>query len=130
MSPLTGGCTCGAVRYRSDAEPRFSFHCQYRQCQLMTGGGHASPMRVGADTLEVEGDLSVFARQSGSGNRRTNAFCPVCTSPVMTASDAYPEVRFVRAGTLDEPARFVPQRAVHGEGRQPWDHIDTGLASP
>ena len=53
-----GGCACGAVHYESSAEPRFSFHCQCRQCQRSTGTGHASLLAVAAEALSVRGKLS------------------------------------------------------------------------
>ena len=34
---LTGGCTCGAIRYRLTAPPMFVHCCHCRQCQRLTG---------------------------------------------------------------------------------------------
>ena len=39
---IEGGCLCGAVRYEANAEPAFAVHCYCRQCQRITGAGHAS----------------------------------------------------------------------------------------
>ena len=39
-APYTGGCACGAVRYRIFDEPMFQPDCQCRDCQRMSGTGH------------------------------------------------------------------------------------------
>jgi hypothetical protein len=49
----TGGCACGVVRYQAAALPLLSLHCQYRDCQRMTGTGHASMMVFPAATAAI-----------------------------------------------------------------------------
>ena len=43
---IEGGCLCGAVRYGAKAKPIFAIHCYCRQCQHITGAGHASDRRT------------------------------------------------------------------------------------
>jgi hypothetical protein len=45
--PFTGGCSCGAIRYESTAEPIMMFKCHCRDCQQTTGGGFAPGYREG-----------------------------------------------------------------------------------
>ena len=56
MTTYTGGCTCGAVRYRIEAEPVRSFQCQCRDCQRDTGSGHASVMVFPRAAMQVTGE--------------------------------------------------------------------------
>src|SRR5437764_12460030 len=41
--PFTGGCSCGAIRYESTAEPIMMFKCHCRDCQQATGA-HLFPV--------------------------------------------------------------------------------------
>lgn len=127
MSALTGGCACGAIRYRITAEPGFSFHCQCRQCQRSTGTGHASLFVVPKESVTVEGRLKYFDQTADDGATVSRGFCPHCGSPVLGGTTGSPEVVLVAAASLDEPARFRPQRVVFHAGAQPWDHVDPAL---
>ena len=37
---MTGGCQCGALRYRAEGEPLIQGFCHCRTCQRLSGGGH------------------------------------------------------------------------------------------
>ncbi|MBL8671313.1 MAG: GFA family protein, partial [Alphaproteobacteria bacterium] len=124
---VAGGCACGAVRYRSAAAPVVSLHCHCRQCQRITGAGHASQLALRADAVAVEGTLSEFALVADSGNAVTSAFCPRCGSPVLKRSAGFPDLVFLHAATLDEPAAFRAQRSVWTRSRQPWDCLDPSV---
>ena len=39
---LTGGCQCGAVRYRLDAPPNDANICHCRMCQKATGSPYGA----------------------------------------------------------------------------------------
>lgn len=127
MSPLTGGCACGAVRYTVNAEPGFAFHCQCRQCQRASGGGHASLFVVPAAAASVAGELRFFDQRADDGATVSRGFCPRCGSPVLGKSTGYPEVLMIAAASLDDPARFTPQQAVFTASAQPWDYLDPEL---
>ena len=126
----TGGCACGAVRYEASEAPVFSFHCQCRQCQRATGGGHASAFVVRQDTTTVRGEMTFFERTSDRGNIVSSGFCPICGSPMMNRNAAYPEHLYINAATLDDPGLFRPTAVLFKESAQPWDHIDPDLKAP
>lgn len=124
---LTGGCACGAVRYAVAEPPRFAFHCQCRQCQRAGGGGHSSQFVVSDAALTVHGDLRFFEQTADSGSTVSRGFCPVCGSPVLGRTSGHPDIVLIHAGSLDDPAGFVPQKVVWSAEAQPWDYIDPDL---
>ena len=72
----TGGCNCGAVRYESAAEPLMMGHCQCRDCQYESGGGHASQIAFPRAAVKVEGKVTQWDKRADSGNMVTRAILP------------------------------------------------------
>ena len=42
----------------------------------------------------------------------------------MNENSGYPDIAFVNAGTLDDPALFAPTKVVHREDGLAWDFVD------
>ena len=59
--------------------------------------------------------------------RAVRSFCPQCGNPVMKRSSGHPDLLFLHAATLDDPAQFKADRVVWSASRPPWDHIDPDL---
>lgn len=127
MKAYTGGCSCGFIRYQVDSNPQFSFHCQCRKCQRITGTGHSSQMMFPVSAVTVNGELQYFKQKADDGNTTTSGFCPTCGNPLVTKSDGYPDVVFIHAASLDDPALFKPQIVVWHSSAQPWDYLDPQL---
>ena len=64
VAKLTGGCTCGAVRYEAEADVEFSFNCHCRKCQRATGAGHASAFALPVDAVKITGDIKEHKDQA------------------------------------------------------------------
>ena len=54
MSKIEGGCLCGAVRYKSDAEPVMQAVCHCKTCQKISGSTYSFNVAVPEDSLKVE----------------------------------------------------------------------------
>ncbi len=122
-----GQCTRGAVRYSVTQPSKFSYLCQCRQCQRATGTGHAALFMVEAAALSIAGELHEFGQLADSGNTMTRQFCPVCGTIMALCSSGYPHLRFIPAGTLDDPRVFKPSQVIWHSAAQPWDVIDPAL---
>ncbi len=127
MNTYRGGCACGAVRYESRAEPRVSIHCCCRQCQRVTGAGHASQLAFPVDAVSIVGKLNFYELTADSRNTVSAGFCPTCGSPILKKSSGYPELVFFHAASLDDPSLFKPKKVVWSSSRQPWDYVDPDL---
>jgi hypothetical protein len=127
METTSGGCACGSVRYEIHGPSNFAIHCQCRQCQRVTGAGHASMFGVQRAAVSLRGELASFETRADSGNPVTSSFCPSCGSPIMKRSAGLPGMLFFHAASLDDASRFAPSMVVWGSGAQPWDFIDPAL---
>ena len=120
-STQTGGCLCRKVRYEAPDETAFSIQCYCRDCQHMSGGGHAPQFAVKRDAVTRSGPLKTFHLKSAAGNDVEFGFCGECGSPIYKTTTLAPELIFLFAGSLDDPATFSVETKVNEERRQPWD---------
>ena len=127
MTLYAGGCACGAVRYEVVAEPIVAGHCQCRDCQRMTGTGHASMLGFPELAVKITGQLKFHASKADSGHTASRGFCPECGSFVAARSSGMPGLLTIAAGSLDQPDRFTPQVAVYTKSGHAWDHLDPAL---
>jgi hypothetical protein len=123
MPEITGSCLCGAVRYRSSAQPALTAFCHCRACQKAGGGGYSVNVAVPTDSLSIEGELASYAGVGASGQPVTRRFCPRCGSPMFTEGAAFAGVSFVKAPTLDDSSWIEPKLHIWCDSAQPWDHI-------
>lgn len=123
----SGGCLCGAIRYTCSSEAKFAGHCQCRDCQYATGGGHGSYFGVPEADFSVSGRQQVYESRSARDTTVSRGFCPVCGSPLTFRSSGAPGIVFVAAGSLDDPSLFHPQHVLFAASAQPWDHTDPSL---
>ena len=101
--PLTGGCQCGRIRYRVEAENRDAYLCHCRMCQRATGGFAASLKQVkhAAVTWEREPDRY---RSSPIAQR---GFCRECGTPLTYEGDGSDGLDLT-VGSFDQAALLVP----------------------
>ena len=105
MSELhTGGCLCGAVKYRVDGPMREVVFCHCGQCRRQTGLYYASTNAADAD-VTVEGADSVTWYVSSDEGRR--GFCRHCGSALFWKYQGSDHIS-IQAGTLDQPTRLTP----------------------
>ena len=126
MGRLCGGCLCGAVRYVIDAAPdkRMQITCHCRDCQQVTGTGHARSMGVRGDAVAWTGAPRVFQIQHDN-SVVDSAFCEICGSPLFKRTSNLPDMVFFHVGSLDPESGqdWRPKLTVFTERRQPWDEL-------
>ena len=126
--PLQGGCACGAVRYECSAQPLLMFICHCRDCQHATGGACAPNILFSAQFIKfTKGEPQSHGSKASSGQLSYRDFCHECGSPIGMRSDAYPEIRILRAGSFDDPQGFEPTANIWMCNAIPWDTPDLSL---
>jgi hypothetical protein len=119
---IEGGCTCRAVRYRMLSKPLFVHCCHCTWCQRETGTAFALNAMIEADRVELlQGDVEAIDTPSNSGKGQKISRCPKCRIAVWSNyAGAGEAIRFIRVGTLDEPARFAPDIHIYTSTKLPW----------
>ena len=108
---ITGGCQCGAVRYRIGRLGRPTI-CHCRMCQKAFGGFFAA-LVTARDSKWTRGAPSYF--QSSDKIRR--GYCADCGTPLTYEAEDGLEMAI---GTLDNPALAAPVAQVNAASRQPF----------
>jgi hypothetical protein len=115
-----GGCACGAVRYRLTSEPLFVHCCHCLNCQRQTGSAFVINLLVEADRVELlTGEPQPVDAPRDDGSVQRIFRCASCQVAVFSEY-GWPEVRFVRAGTLDEPSAVAPDVHIFTRSKVPW----------
>lgn len=117
----TGGCLCGALRYRCDGEPDSVGICQCERCQKQSGSSFLIAVVYDQSAVTFErGELKTFSTHIDGENELSRHFCPQCGSAVMITLDRYPNIRSMMGGTLDDKSALNPTFSLWCSSGQPW----------
>ncbi len=118
---LEGGCACGAVRYRLLSRPMFVNCCHCRDCQRQTGSAFVINAVIETDRITVlTGTPQPVCVPTDSGRPHDIHRCPACGTALWSDYGHRPHLRFVRVGTLDEPAALPPDAHIFTRSRLSW----------
>ena len=118
--PAEGGCSCGAVRYRLTSEPLFTHCCHCLNCQRQTGSAFVINLLIEADRVELlAGDPQPVEVPRDDGSTQRIYRCADCQVAVFSEYGR-PEIKFVRAGTLDVPSQVTPDVHIYTRSKVPW----------
>ena len=113
---VTGGCQCGAVRYRIEGELGASGFCHCRMCQKAFGSFGAPLVSVPHNQFRwTRGTPAVF-RSSPIVER---GFCRDCGTPLFMLEEGHGVIEMA-IGTLDDPSIAVPDHVVGIESKLAW----------
>ena len=119
--PMTGGCPCGAIRYRIASFPLLLYTCNCTNCQRTSGSAFALNMPVVAKDFHIlQGSPKGWRRLSPSGADVTSWFCGDCGGRIYGERVGRPQSINIRAGTLDDTTWLVPVAHMFMKSAQPW----------
>ena len=119
----TGGCFCGAVRYRVEGPPLDAGYCHCRMCQRASGAPAVAWGTWNLDRFAWQGSEPATLVSSATGRRR---FCAACGTHLLFWTALEPEVADVALATLDRPELVPPEYHVWTASRIAWfDTADT-----
>jgi hypothetical protein len=119
MEGLSGGCACGAVRFRLLSTPYDAGWCHCRNCQLNSGSPAMAFATIPATDYEIETGAALINRFASSEVGR-RAFCSSCGTPLLFQEGDAPETLEVSLATLDTPEAVTPGFHIFYESRIGW----------
>lgn len=119
---FTGGCLCGAVRYRIHAQLPPIQVCYCGMCRKAQGTPFATNVPVPAAAFElVSGAAALREYESSPGKQRV--FCGTCGSPIFSRRAGLDVLR-VRAGLIEQALveQTMPAELIHChlDGKCSW----------
>ncbi|TFF27458.1 GFA family protein [Jiella endophytica] len=100
MGVQTGGCQCGAVRFRCEIDVGTAHICHCRMCQKAFGSFFAPLVRT-RSLVWTKAEPKRFR----SSNHAERGFCPDCGTPLTYESHGSVSIAI---GAFDDPAAIAP----------------------
>lgn len=114
--PLSGGCQCGAVRYRIKGSLEYPHLCHCRMCQKASGNYFLPLAFAPGDGLQVtRGEPTWFA----SSDPVRRGFCVQCGTPLFFDTRQSDGVA-VTLGSLDDPSLVPPIKMMDRKRCSPF----------
>ena len=109
---ISGGCLCGAVRYKTAAEPITTRLCWCRLCQFIAAGNASVNVCFPSVGMSITGETRAFQSTADSGNRMHRRFCPTCGTHLFSEAEARPHSSlFVQAHWMTETLPALPRQS-------------------
>lgn len=128
MAEWTGGCACGAIRFKCAGEPALMLKCHCRDCQRASGSAFAAIAVFPKIAVKLTVEPRYFEVTGNSGKPVERGFCSTCGSPVSVKLGMKPDIIGFQAASLDDPGRFKPAVEVYTASAHPWDVMDSTTA--
>jgi hypothetical protein len=123
---MSGGCSCGAVRYVVNADPILMLNCHCRDCQRASGSAYAAIVVVPRAAVEITGELRYHKIAGDNGGMVERGFCPSCGSRIANKLGRMPDILGLMAGNLDDPALHKPAMDIFTASAHSWDLLAPG----
>lgn len=114
---IDGGCHCGAIAYEAEIDPEMVGICHCSDCQTLSGTAFRTVTFASEENFRLtRGEPKVYVKTAESGNKRAQAFCAECGSPIYATSVGEgPKAYGIRLGTARQRNELPPRRQVwHG----------------
>ncbi len=123
-TPITGGCLCGAVRFRVTVKPVAAYYCHCTMCQKNSGG----PFTAGA-TVPIE--AFAFTKGEPKAYESSPGFvrlsCSACGSALGFQAKNDPKWADFSLGCLDDPNAIRPELHQFTSTQVSWCEMADGL---
>jgi len=123
----TGGCACGAVRFKVTAPFMGVGACHCTDCQKASGGAANYVALAPADALTLtKGQPKVYRSKADSGSEASRIFCAECGTPLWSEPAQAP-FKPVKIGALDDSSDLTPGMHIYVSSAPKWHLMEPDL---
>lgn len=107
---IDGACHCGAIGYEAEIDPAKVMICHCTDCQTLSGSAFRTVVPAPRDGFRLlKGNPKVYVKSAESGNKRQQAFCADCGTPIYSAAIENTPAYSLRVGTIRQRAELAPK---------------------
>jgi len=118
---VEGRCHCGAITYEAIVDPEKVSLCHCTDCQALSGSAFRVTVPVPRDAFTLRsGQPRIYVKTADSGNRRAQAFCADCGSPVYASALGDSPTYSLRVGCLLQRAQLPPKKRIWCDSALAW----------
>jgi len=118
---VTGQCHCGAIRYEAEVDPARVQACHCTDCQRLSGAPYRTSVATPKESFRLlEGTPRIYIKTAESGNKRAQAFCGECGSPIYASAVSDPVMYSLRVGGLDQRDQLPPAKQIWCRSSLGW----------
>ena len=123
---VTGGCLCGAVRYRVENRMTGGLVCHCRMCQQASGTAFTYNAVYARESLQLTHGEPLWFASSEIADR---GFCRACGSPLFVRYSVAQWSGWIAVAIAshDRPDDIPAERHFGVESQMAWLHIDDDL---
>ena len=123
-----GGCLCKKITYKFDKSHVISaHHCHCTDCQKSTGSGKATILLIPNESLQINGELKYYTVTGSAGSNISRGFCAKCGSPLISFVKENPDIKFIKAGSIDDSTWINADSNFWSSTAKSWSPVDATI---
>jgi hypothetical protein len=121
---VDGHCHCGLITFEAEVDADALTICHCTDCRRLSGSAFRTTIRATAGNFSLlSGSPKTYVKTAESGNKRVQAFCGNCGTPIYACSPDNPQSYSIRAGTITQLEAFRPHQQIWRRSALSW--VDT-----
>lgn len=117
---IDGACHCGAISFSAEVDPSGVMLCHCTDCQVLSGSPYRHVVPAPVESFVLHGQPKRYVKVAESGNRRVQAFCPECGTPIYSSATENPAWVSIRLGCVRQRAALKPRAQIWHHSAMPW----------
>lgn len=117
---IDGACHCGAISFTAEVDTSQVMLCHCTDCQVLSGSPYRHVVPAPVESFMLTGQPKRYVKVAESGNRRVQAFCPECGTPIYSSATENATWLSIRLGCVRQRAELKPRAQIWHHSALPW----------